>query len=151
MAAHGRYEEASRPAEAASLAEPVAEETPRWLVAHPEARSPSAGVDLGMEAALYLLGVVALLAGLAGLVLPAMPGAPLLVAGVVLIAWAGHFQRIGWGTVIVSAILGALIWAVDVLAGVGALLGFVVGTVAKAALAFVLLGLLALALVVGRR
>jgi len=159
-----------------------------------------------MEPALYVLGVLVLIAGLAGIVLPALPGAPLLVAGVLLVAWAGHFQVIGWGTVIAAAILGALIWAVDVLAGVlgarafgasrwavigsgvgvvvglffgipgivlgpaigalafeywkdpdlakaakagvGALVGFVLGTVAKVALAFVLLGLLALALVV---
>lgn len=161
-----------------------------------------------MQAALYVLGVLVLVAGLAGLILPALPGAPLLVAGVVLVAWAGHFQVIGWGTVVACAILGTLIWAVDVLAGVlgarvfgasrwavigsavgvvvglflgipgivlgpaigalafeywkdpnlaraakagvGALVGFVVGTVAKVALAFVLLGLVALALVVGR-
>ena len=71
-----------------------------------------------MQAALYVLGVLVLVAGLAGLILPALPGAPLLVAGVVLVAWAGHFQVIGWGTVVACAALGTLIWAVDVLAGV---------------------------------
>ncbi len=157
-----------------------------------------------MEILLYLLGAIVLLAGLAGLLLPALPGAPLLVAGVVLLAWAGHFTVIGWGTVLAAAVLGGLIAAVDVLAGllgarafgasrwamigasagllvglflgipgivlgpalgalvfeywknpdlgkaakagVGTLIGFLVGSVVKVALAFVLLGLLALAI-----
>ncbi len=70
-----------------------------------------------MEVALYLLGAVALAVGVAGTVLPGLPGSPLLVVGVALVAWAGHFTRVGWVTIAVSAVLAALILAVDWVAG----------------------------------
>ena len=35
------------------------------------------------------------------------------MAGTALVAWATHFTRVGWGTVAFSAVLAALIWAVD--------------------------------------
>jgi len=70
-----------------------------------------------MEIALYVLGAVALLAGLAGLVLPVLPGAPLLLGGVVLLAWAGHFTAIGWGTIAAAAVITGLMLAVDWVAG----------------------------------
>lgn len=70
-----------------------------------------------MEIALYVLGAVAVLAGLAGLLLPVLPGAPLLLGGTVLLAWAGHFTRIGWGTVAAAAVLAAAMVAVDWIAG----------------------------------
>ena len=71
-----------------------------------------------MTVLLYALGAVALVAGLAGLVLPALPGAPLLVAGTVLVAWAEGFQRVGWPTIAFAVVLGALIFAVDWVASV---------------------------------
>lgn len=70
-----------------------------------------------MEIALYVLGVLALLAGLAGLVLPMLPGAPLLLGGVVLLGWAGHFTAIGWGTIAAAAVLTGLMLAADWVAG----------------------------------
>jgi uncharacterized protein YqgC (DUF456 family) len=66
-----------------------------------------------MEILLYALGALALLAGLAGLLVPILPGAPLLLAGTVLVAWAGHFARIGWGTVVAAVVLTGLMVAVD--------------------------------------
>lgn len=72
----------------------------------------------GVEVLLYALGAAALVAGLAGTVLPGLPGSPLLVAGVALVAWAGDFARVGWPTVAVSAGLAILILAVDWLSGV---------------------------------
>ena len=71
-----------------------------------------------MEILLYVLGALALIAGLAGLLLPVLPGAPLLLAGLVLVGWAGHFQRVGAGTITAAAVLTALMLAVDWLAGV---------------------------------
>lgn len=70
-----------------------------------------------MDIALYALGVLALAAGVAGVVLPALPGAPLLLGGAVLVAWAGDFARIGWVVLAVVGVLSALIVAVDWLAG----------------------------------
>lgn len=94
-----------------------------------------------MEILLYVLGTLALLAGLAGLLVPVLPGAPLLLGGVVLVAWAGHFARVGWGTIAAAAVLTGLMLAVDWVAGAlgakafgasrwamaGALVGAVVG------------------------
>jgi len=70
-----------------------------------------------MEIVLYVLGALALAAGLAGLVLPVLPGPPLLLVGVVLLAWAGHFAAIGWGTMAAAAVITVLMLAVDWAAG----------------------------------
>jgi uncharacterized protein YqgC (DUF456 family) len=69
-----------------------------------------------MDVLLYALGALVLLAGLAGVVLPGIPGAPLLFVGALLVAWAGGFQRVGWGTVTVAGALAALIAALDFVA-----------------------------------
>jgi uncharacterized protein YqgC (DUF456 family) len=71
-----------------------------------------------MEIVLYALGALSLVAGLAGLVLPALPGAPLLLLGAVLVAWAEGFTRVGWPTLVFAGVLTALILAVDWLAAV---------------------------------
>jgi len=60
---------------------------------------------------------VLVLAGLAGLVLPALPGAPLLFLGLVAAAWAENFAYIGWGTLTVLGGLAVLTYAVDFAAG----------------------------------
>ncbi len=74
-----------------------------------------------MTTLLYLLGVLALLAGLAGVVIPVLPGALALFGGVLLIAWAGQFQLIGAPTLTVTGVLAALIVAADwVAAALGA-------------------------------
>jgi hypothetical protein len=66
-----------------------------------------------VEILLYALGAIALATGVAGLVLPILPGALLMVLGVFLVAWAGHFQIVGWGTVAFSVLVAGAITAVD--------------------------------------
>jgi uncharacterized protein len=66
-----------------------------------------------MTLVLYALGVAALAVGIAGVVLPAIPGSALLVVGALLVAWAEDFTRVGWGTVIASVVIAILIWIVD--------------------------------------
>jgi uncharacterized protein YqgC (DUF456 family) len=158
-----------------------------------------------VEIALYVLGGVALLVGVAGVVLPVLPGSALLAVGAVLIGWADGFGRVSGWTVAACVALAAVIWGVDFVAGVlgarafgasrwavigsavgllvglffglpgivlgpavgalafeyardpnfqraleagiGAFIGFVLGSAVKVALSFVLLGILALALV----
>ena len=94
-----------------------------------------------MTLALYLAGLALVALGIAGLVVPALPGALFLVLGVVLIAWAEGFERIGWPTIVIAAVLAALMTIVDWVASllgakkmgasawglVGAGLGLVVG------------------------
>jgi uncharacterized protein YqgC (DUF456 family) len=159
-----------------------------------------------LEILLYALGALLVVVGIAGLLLPALPGAPLLAAGAVLVAWAEGFTRVGWGTVAVAVVLSIVIWVVDFAAaalgakafgaskwsvvgasvgllvglflgpvgivlgpvagaivfeyarnpdfgraakaGVGAFLGFVLGSAVKVALAFVVVGVLVFALFV---
>jgi hypothetical protein len=69
-----------------------------------------------MAIGLLLLGVALLLVGLAGLLLPALPGMPLLFAGALAVAAADGFTRIGWLTLTVIAVLAAGGFLVDHLA-----------------------------------
>ncbi|MDD2733676.1 MAG: DUF456 domain-containing protein [Desulfuromonadaceae bacterium] len=51
---------------------------------------------------------VLILAGLAGLVLPVLPGAPLLFAGLLLAAWAENFQYVGTWTIVALGTMAGL-------------------------------------------
>jgi hypothetical protein len=62
---------------------------------------------------LYLLAAVLVLAGLAGIVLPLLPGAPLMFVGLLLAAWADGFAHIGWPTLAILAVLTLLTLVVD--------------------------------------
>jgi uncharacterized protein YqgC (DUF456 family) len=64
----------------------------------------------------WLLAGLLVVAGLVGTVVPALPGAPLVFAGLLLGAWIGSFEAVGWATVGLLALLAALAWAVDFLA-----------------------------------
>jgi len=155
---------------------------------------------------LWVLGALLMLVGLAGTLLPLIPGIPLMMGGMLLAAWAGDFVRVGWTTLavlggltvlslvieavaaalgakrvgasraaVVGAAIGALVgffagfigliigpfvgaMAGELLArgrearavevGFGAWLGFLVGTVAKVGIAFVMLGIFVAALVI---
>jgi uncharacterized protein YqgC (DUF456 family) len=68
---------------------------------------------------LWLLAAILVVAGIAGTVLPALPGAPLVFAGLLLGAWSDHFQKVGWFTLVILGILTLLSTAVDLLATAG--------------------------------
>jgi uncharacterized protein len=90
---------------------------------------------------LWVLSTGLILVGLAGTVLPALPGTLFVLAGIVLGAWIDDFSRVGWGTVSVVVVLALLAWVLDYAAGllgarkagasrlalIGAALGTVVG------------------------
>ena len=61
----------------------------------------------------YVLAGVLILVGIAGTVLPALPGLPLVFAGMVLAAWAGNFQQLGWLPLVVLGLLAALSVVID--------------------------------------
>ncbi len=66
------------------------------------------------EAMLIWLVAAALVAlGIAGLLLPAIPGAPLLFLGLVAAAWAEGFTHVGLGTLAVLALMALLAWGAD--------------------------------------
>lgn len=88
---------------------------------------------------LWILSVILILLGLAGTVLPVLPGTLLVWGGIVLGAWIDDFARVGMTTVVVITVLAVLAWALDYVAGLLgarkagasklALLGAAVGTV----------------------
>ena len=91
-------------------------------------------------ALLWTLAVALIVLGLAGTVLPALPGTAFVLAGIVLGAWIDDFTRVGPVTVGIVAVLAVVAWVLDYVAGllgaqkVGAsrqaLVGAAVGTVA---------------------
>jgi hypothetical protein len=72
---------------------------------------------MAIDILLWLAAALLLIAGFIGLVLPAIPGAPLIFAGMLLAAWAEDFQYIGAGTLSVLALMAALSYAADFAAG----------------------------------
>lgn len=92
------------------------------------------------DTAWWIVVVLMMAAGLAGTVLPALPGTLLIFAGAVLGAWIDGFARVGAGTLTVLGVLTLLSWGLEYAAGlmgarrVGAsreaLIGAAVGTVA---------------------
>lgn len=64
----------------------------------------------------YVLAWVLVLAGVAGTVLPALPGVPLVFAGMLLAAWAGDFQVVGPWILVLLGLLTVLSIVVDFLA-----------------------------------
>jgi uncharacterized protein YqgC (DUF456 family) len=68
-----------------------------------------------MDASAWMWIVAALLiaAGIAGTILPAMPGIPLVFAGLLVGAWADDFQRVGWVTLTLLGVLAVASLAID--------------------------------------
>ena len=92
------------------------------------------------DIAWWVLSVALIVAGLAGTVLPALPGTALVLGGIVLGAWIDDFTRVGTGTLAVITALAVLAWVLDYVAGLlgakragasrQALIGAALGTVA---------------------
>lgn len=92
---------------------------------------------------LWLAAALLLIAGFAGLLLPALPGVLLIFAGLVLAAWAEGFAYVGWGTLTILGVLTAAAYLIDFLAGllgakrfgagkygiIGAAIGTVIGLI----------------------
>lgn len=93
-----------------------------------------------MTVALWVLAVLLIVAGVAGTVLPALPGAILVFAGVALGAWIDDFARVSGWTVGVLGALTLVAWAIDYVAAAAgakrvgasghAIVGAAIGTVA---------------------
>lgn len=63
---------------------------------------------------IWTIAVVLVVVGLAGVVLPALPGTVLIFAGLLLAAWADGFVRVGAGTIVALGILTVASYFVDV-------------------------------------
>jgi uncharacterized protein len=87
----------------------------------------------------WILSALLMLAGLAGTVLPALPGTALVLGGIVLGAWIDGFTRVGVAVIAIVSILAAIAWMLDYAAGMlgarkagasrQALIGAAIGTV----------------------
>jgi uncharacterized protein YqgC (DUF456 family) len=88
---------------------------------------------------LWAVAILLVAAGLAGTILPALPGAPLVFAGLLIAAWIDHFQKVGWFTLVLLFLLMLLTFVIEIAAaGMGAkrvgasklaLFGAAVGTI----------------------
>ncbi len=89
----------------------------------------------------WILALLLVAAGMLGTVVPALPGAPLVLAGLFLAAWIDGFREVGWFTLTILALITLVTFAIDVgatalgaqrvrasrLALAGAMLGTLVG------------------------
>ena len=66
--------------------------------------------------AIYAAGAILVVLGLAGTVLPVIPGTILVFAGLVVAAWAEGFTRVGWITLTIVGVLAALAFVADFVA-----------------------------------
>lgn len=96
---------------------------------------------MSLDVLLWILAAVLVLVGLAGSVLPALPGVPLVFTGLFIAAWAGEFARVSWPTLLLLGLLTLLSFVIDFaatalgakrvgatrLAIIGALLGTLAG------------------------
>jgi uncharacterized protein YqgC (DUF456 family) len=64
---------------------------------------------------LWTLSVMLVLAGIAGTILPVLPGVPLVFFGLVIAAWIDDFQRVGWGVLVLFAVVTLLSQLIDLL------------------------------------
>jgi uncharacterized protein YqgC (DUF456 family) len=93
------------------------------------------------DALWLVLAALLVCVGVAGSVLPALPGVPLVFAGLLLAAWAEDFERVSWLALVVLGLLMVISFAIDLaatalgarrvgatkLAVAGAMLGTLVG------------------------
>jgi uncharacterized protein YqgC (DUF456 family) len=71
-----------------------------------------------LDVALWVLAVALIVIGLAGIVLPAVPGIALIFGGIALAAWIDGFTRIPGWIVLVQGVLTAIAFAADYLSSV---------------------------------
>ena len=94
-----------------------------------------------IELILWLAALILVIAGMAGLLFPVLPGAPLLYAGLFAAAWAENFAYAGVKTLTALGIMAVLMYVLDFLASafgakhfgasrlavIGATLGAIIG------------------------
>lgn len=63
------------------------------------------------------LAYLLILIGLAGSVIPVLPGPSLIWLGFLIWAWGDEFQHIGWGLLALTGLLAAISWSLDFVLG----------------------------------
>ncbi len=65
-----------------------------------------------------IVAVLLIVVGIAGTVLPMLPGVPLVFAGLLLAAWHGGFEQVGILSMVIIGAIAAMAWVVDFFASV---------------------------------
>jgi len=66
-----------------------------------------------MTPLLWILSLILVGVGIAGVLVPGLPGTPLIFGGLLLAAWADGFQNMGVGTIVILAAVTILAFGVD--------------------------------------
>jgi uncharacterized protein YqgC (DUF456 family) len=66
-----------------------------------------------MTPLLWILSLILVGVGIAGVLVPGLPGTPLIFGGLLLAAWADGFQNVGVGTIVILAAVTILAFGVD--------------------------------------
>lgn len=96
---------------------------------------------MDQQSLLYIVAAILIVVGILGVILPALPGLPLVFGGMLLAAWNDGFERIGVWTLVILGVLTVLSLLIDVIATsmgakrvgasrlaiVGAMIGTIVG------------------------
>lgn len=72
----------------------------------------------GVDILLWAIAALLVLIGLGGVVLPALPGIPLMFGGFLMMAWLDDFTHIGSVTLSLLGALTVLAWLIDFASGV---------------------------------
>jgi len=70
-----------------------------------------------MDLFLYVLAAALIVGGLAGAILPILPGVPMIFGGIWLAAAVDEYRHLGWGWLVAIGIVAALGIAVDFISG----------------------------------
>lgn len=65
------------------------------------------------DSLLLVSGILMVLVGIAGIIIPGLPGVVLVYLGLFFVAWSDGFARVGWITLTVLLLIGAVAWVID--------------------------------------
>ena len=65
-----------------------------------------------------LVAILLVVIGIAGTILPMLPGVPLVYAGLLLAAWDDSFDKVSILTMVIIGIVALLAWVVDFVASI---------------------------------
>ena len=65
-----------------------------------------------------IVGIIMVVVGIAGTLLPMLPGVPLVFSGLLLIAWLDGFTKVSILTIVIIGVLALIAWAIDFVASI---------------------------------
>lgn len=71
-----------------------------------------------LQTTYFVVAAALIILGIAGAILPALPGVPLVFGGMLLAAWADHFEHVGAVTLSLLGVLCVIALLIDFIAGV---------------------------------